>query len=91
MPEIAEQGRRVLSFPRFAGDSGEAGEPHPARRELLGLLVHRVQKDRRDGQYKVMEVNARHNLSSLLATRCGLNFPWMQDQHLGRLDRAGPA
>jgi D-aspartate ligase len=29
-----------------------------------------------------MEVNARHNLSSLLATRCGLNFPWMQYEHL---------
>ena len=29
-----------------------------------------------------MEVNARHNLSALLATRCGLNFPWMQYRHL---------
>ena len=29
-----------------------------------------------------MEVNARHNLSWLLAARCGLNFPWMQYRHL---------
>jgi predicted ATP-grasp superfamily ATP-dependent carboligase len=35
-----------------------------------------------DGEYKVMEVNARHNLSSLLATRCGVNFPWLQYRHL---------
>ena len=29
-----------------------------------------------------MEVNGRHNLSTLLAVRCGINFPWLQYQHL---------
>jgi hypothetical protein len=29
-----------------------------------------------------MEVNGRHNLSSLLSVRCGINFPWLQYQHL---------
>src|SRR5215203_6339647 len=65
MPEVAEQGRRLLGAARFSGYS-----------------CTEFKRDPRDGQYKVMEVNARHNLSSLLATRCGLNFPWMQYQHL---------
>ena len=65
MPEVAEQGRRLLGAARFSGYS-----------------CTEFKRDPRDGQYKVMEVNARHNLSSLLATRCGLNFPWLQYQHL---------
>src|SRR5215213_10732452 len=65
IPEVAEQGRRLLGAARFSGYS-----------------CTEFKRDPRDGQYKVMEVNARHNLSSLLATRCGLNFPWMQYQHL---------
>jgi D-aspartate ligase len=47
-----------------------------------GYSCTEFKKDPRDGEYKLMEVNGRHNLSSLLATRCGLNFPWMQYQHL---------
>jgi predicted ATP-grasp superfamily ATP-dependent carboligase len=65
MPEVAEQGRRLLRAAKFSGYS-----------------CTEFKRDPRDGQYKVMEVNARHNLSSLLATRCGLNFPWIQYQHL---------
>ncbi len=65
MPEVAEQGRRLLRAAKFSGYS-----------------CTEFKRDPRDGEYKVMEVNARHNLSSLLATRCGLNFPWMQYQHL---------
>jgi len=38
--------------------------------------------DPRDNTYKLMEVNGRHNLSSLLSIECGLNFPWMQYKHL---------
>jgi len=29
-----------------------------------------------------MEVNGRHNLSTLLAVNCGINFPWLQYKHL---------
>lgn len=65
IPEVAEQGRRLLQAAKFSGYS-----------------CTEFKRDPRDGEYKVMEVNARHNLSSLLATRCGLNFPWMQYQHL---------
>src|SRR5919112_5624981 len=50
--------------------------------KFSGFSCSEFKRDPRDGEYKVMEVNARHNLSSLLATHCGLNFPWMQYQHL---------
>jgi len=30
-----------------------------------------------DGAYRLMEINARHNLSTALAVKCGLSFPWM--------------
>jgi D-aspartate ligase len=65
MPEVAEQGRRLLRAAKFSGYS-----------------CTEFKRDPRDGAYKVMEVNARHNLSSLLATRCGVNFPWIQYRHL---------
>jgi hypothetical protein len=29
-----------------------------------------------------MEVNGRHNLSTLLAVNCGINFPWLHYRHL---------
>jgi D-aspartate ligase len=38
--------------------------------------------DPRVGDYKLMEVNGRHNLSTLLAVNCGINFPWLHYQHL---------
>lgn len=28
--------------------------------------------------YKLMEINVRHNLSAMLAYRCGINFPWLE-------------
>jgi predicted ATP-grasp superfamily ATP-dependent carboligase len=65
LPEVAEQGRRLLRAAKFSGYS-----------------CTEFKRDPRDGTYKVMEVNARHNLSSLLATRCGVNFPWIQYRHL---------
>lgn len=50
--------------------------------KFSGYSCTEFKRDPRDGEYKLMEVNARHNLSSLLATRCGMNFPWLQYQHL---------
>jgi predicted ATP-grasp superfamily ATP-dependent carboligase len=38
-------------------------------------------QDPNDGIYKLMEINARHNRSSLLAVRCGINFPWVEYHH----------
>lgn len=47
-----------------------------------GFACTEFKQDEKDGTYKLMEVNARHNLSGLLATGCGLNFPLLQYRHL---------
>lgn len=47
-----------------------------------GFSCMEFKKDRRDGIYKLMEVNCRNNLSGLLALSCGINFPWLQYRHL---------
>jgi len=47
-----------------------------------GYSCTEFKKDARDGAYRLMEVNGRHNLSTLLAVRCGINFPWLQYRHL---------
>ena len=49
---------------------------------FYGYACTEFKKDSRNGIYKLMEVNGRHNLSTLLAVRCGINFPWLQYQHL---------
>lgn len=50
--------------------------------KFYGYSCTEFKKDPRDGEYKLMEVNGRHNLSTLLAVRCGLNFPWIHYSHL---------
>jgi len=47
-----------------------------------GFANIEFKRDPRDGQYKIIEVNARHNLSAILAVRCGVNFPLLQYRHL---------
>jgi predicted ATP-grasp superfamily ATP-dependent carboligase len=59
----------------------------PGRRILKAMKFYgysctEFKRDERDGVYKLMEVNGRHNLSSLLAVRCGINFPWLHYRHL---------
>ena len=59
----------------------------PGRRILkamgfYGYACTEFKYDARDGVYKLMEVNGRHNLSSLLAVHCGLNFPVLHYTHL---------
>lgn len=59
----------------------------PGRRLLLelgfsGYACTEFKRDPRDGVYKLMEVNGRHNLSTLLAVQCGINFPWLHYRHL---------
>jgi D-aspartate ligase len=39
-------------------------------------------RDARDGVHKLMEVNARMNLASLMAMRAGINFPWLMYRHM---------
>lgn len=47
-----------------------------------GFACTEFKRDARDGVWKLMEVNGRHNLSSLLAVRSGVNFPWIEYRHL---------
>ena len=47
-----------------------------------GYACTEFKRDARDGQLKLMEVNGRHNLSTALAVRCGIDFPWLQYRHL---------
>jgi D-aspartate ligase len=49
---------------------------------FYGFSCTEFKKDARDGIYKLMEVNGRHNRSGLLAVHCGINFPWIQYKHL---------
>ncbi len=49
---------------------------------FYGYACTEFKRDARDGLYKLMEVNGRHNLSTLLSVRCGINFPWLQYKHL---------
>jgi D-aspartate ligase len=49
---------------------------------FYGFSCTEFKKDARDGIYKLMEVNGRHNRSGILAVHCGMNFPWIQYKHL---------
>lgn len=60
--------------------------------DFSGFACTEFKKDPRDGVYKLMEVNGRHNLSGLVAVRAGVNFPYMQYRHLicGEIPTANP-
>jgi predicted ATP-grasp superfamily ATP-dependent carboligase len=49
---------------------------------FYGYACTEFKRDSRDGVYKLMEVNGRHNRSCLLAVACGINFPWIEYMHL---------
>jgi D-aspartate ligase len=49
---------------------------------FYGFSCTEFKRDSRDGVYKLMEVNGRHNRSCLLAVACGINFPWIEYVHL---------
>lgn len=49
-----------------------------------GFACTEFKWDERDAQYKLMEVNGRHNMSSALAAHCGIDFPWIEYQHHAR-------
>jgi predicted ATP-grasp superfamily ATP-dependent carboligase len=67
----------------------------PARKILQALGYNgysctEFKKDERDGVYKLMEVNGRHNRSLLLSVKCGINFPLIEYKHrvLGEIPSA---
>jgi D-aspartate ligase len=65
-------------------------------RKILGALGYsgyscmEFKKDPRDGVYKLMEINGRHNRSLLLSVKCGVNFPLIEYKHriLGQVPSA---
>ena len=89
-----------LSPPRFgtprvvrSEEVPEVVGPGRAILEGLGLdgpSCTEFKLDRRDGTYKLLEVNGRHNRSSLLSTASGINFPWIEFRHLTAGERPGP-
>jgi predicted ATP-grasp superfamily ATP-dependent carboligase len=46
-----------------------------------GYSCTEFKKDARDGVYKLMEINGRHNRSLLLSVKCGINFPLIEYNH----------
>lgn len=76
-----------LGSPRVAVSKRIPEVLEPGRKILqamgfYGYACTEFKKDARDGIYKLMEVNGRHNLSGLLAVQCGINFPWLHYKHL---------
>jgi D-aspartate ligase len=57
---------------------------------LQGFACTEFKYDARDRRFKLLEVNGRHNLSSLLSIRCGMNFPYISYRHLTTGERPAP-
>lgn len=72
--------------PRVAVSERVTEVMEPGRRLLAaigyeGFSCTEWKRDERDGVYKLIEVNGRHNLSSRLAVRTGVDFPWIEYDH----------
>jgi len=81
------QGPPGFGLPRVVLSADVPEVVAPARRllealDLEGFACTEFKFDARDGRYKLMEVNGRHNLSSMLSIRCGINFPWISYRHI---------
>jgi predicted ATP-grasp superfamily ATP-dependent carboligase len=56
----------------------------PIGRKIISVMKYKgyscteFKMDERDGQYKLMEINARHNRSGLLSLKSGINFPYIE-------------
>lgn len=73
--------RRVLEN-RFVPELLAPGRVIVRGMGLSGYACADFKRDPRDGRFKLMEVNGRHNLSTALAVRRGIAFPWIQYRHL---------
>jgi predicted ATP-grasp superfamily ATP-dependent carboligase len=69
----------------------------PGRRIVRGMGIEgfanvEFKQDERDGEYKLMEVNGRPNMSGALAVHCGVDFPLLTYRHLveGVVPRQAP-
>lgn len=82
----SETGSPCVAVSRRIPEVAEAGSRLLRALGYRGFANVEFKRDPRDGSYKLIEVNARHNLSSALAVRCGIDFPWLEYGHrmLGR-------
>lgn len=76
-----------LGSPRVVRSEHVADVVEPGRAVLRalgfeGFACCEFKRDPRDGRYRIVDVNGRHNLSGILAVRCGINFPLLQYRHL---------
>jgi D-aspartate ligase len=76
------QGPPAFGLPRvvLSAQAPEVVEPGHRLLDALGIegfACTEFKFDPRDGRYKLLEVNGRHNVSSLLSIRSGVNFPWI--------------
>ena len=76
-----------IGFPRVVVSKEVPEVIEPGRQLLRAMGFHgfaniEFKKDPRDGTYKLMEVNGRHNNSGMLSVRAGVNFPWIMYRHL---------
>jgi D-aspartate ligase len=85
--------KKVRIEPPFFGSprvlvSKNIPEIYESGRRLLrnlkyeGFSCMEFKKDVRDDTYKLMEINTRNNLTTSLAVKCGMNFPWIMYRHL---------
>ncbi len=75
-----------LGFPRVVVSKHIPELLGPGRKilkavEYNGFSCTEFKKDARDGIYKLMEINPRQNLSTMLSVRCGINFPYLTYMH----------
>jgi D-aspartate ligase len=89
------QGPRGSGLPRVVLSTDLPAIVGPGRRlldalGLNGFACTEFKFDARDGLFKLLEVNGRHNVSSLLSIRSGVNFPWISYRHLVAGERPGP-
>jgi D-aspartate ligase len=92
-PPVEFTAAKIRLTPRSFGPPSVVVSRHlpeliPPARTLLdalgleGYSCVEFKRDARDGVFKLMEVNGRFNLSSLLMLRCGINFPALAYRHL---------
>lgn len=77
-----ELGSPCAAVSRQVPEVFEFGRRFLGAAKFYGYSCTEFKRDPRDGIYKLMEVNGRHNLSTLLAVNCGINFPWLHYRHL---------
>jgi predicted ATP-grasp superfamily ATP-dependent carboligase/peptidoglycan/xylan/chitin deacetylase (PgdA/CDA1 family) len=87
-PLVSFAGQKLRVTPAHYGSASYVKSIHDPNLEKTGLkLVEAIgyiglggiefKLDPRDGSYKLIEFNARFGLWDILATRCGIDLPWI--------------